>query len=128
MPPGFSRNGKPGRRFLPHFPSPLLNAAIRGIRWPTNRRRCKANAMALDPEKAFLDYSAADCSVQFWTANAPAVQFTSLEAAVRFAKDHGGRWEEIEITVHLPREDIVFATGKVHQLIDALPGDLRKKR
>jgi hypothetical protein len=84
--------------------------------------------MALDPEKAFLDYSAADCSVQFWTANAPAVQCTSLEAAVRFAKDHGGRWEEIEITVHLPREDIVFATGKVHQLIDALPGDLRKKR
>ncbi|UIJ81585.1 hypothetical protein LZK78_09940 [Rhizobium leguminosarum] len=87
-----------------------------------------SKAMALDPEKAFLDYSAADCSVQFWTANAPAVQFTSLEAAVRFAKDHGGRWEEIEITVHLPREDIVFATGKVHQLIDALPGDLRKKR
>ncbi|MGZ2379894.1 hypothetical protein EHI44_11010 [Rhizobium leguminosarum] len=84
--------------------------------------------MALDPEKAFLDYSAADCSVQFWTANSPAVQFTSLEAAVRFAKDHGGRWEEIEITVHLPREDIVFATGKVHQLIDALPDDLRKKR
>ncbi|MBC2803539.1 hypothetical protein HA464_07245 [Rhizobium leguminosarum bv. trifolii] len=84
--------------------------------------------MALDPEKAFLDYGAADCSVQFWTADAPAVQFTSLEAAVRFAKDHGGRWEEIEITVHLPREDIAFATGKVHQLIDALPGDLRKKR
>ncbi|MBY5739945.1 hypothetical protein [Rhizobium leguminosarum] len=84
--------------------------------------------MALDPEKAFLDYGAADCSVQFWTAKAPAVQFRSLEAAVRFAKDHGGRWEEIEITVHLPREDIAFATGKVHQLIDALPGDPRKKR
>ncbi|UIK19473.1 hypothetical protein LZK79_10835 [Rhizobium leguminosarum] len=99
-----------------------------GNRWPKNCRRCTANAMALDPEKAFLDYSAADCSVQFWTANAPAVQFTSLEAAVRFAKEHGGRWEEIEITVHLPREDIVFATGKVHQLIDALPSDLRKKR
>lgn len=79
--------------------------------------------MALDPEKAFLDYSAADCSVQFWTAKAPAVQFPSLEAAVRFAKDHGGRWKEIEITVHLPREDIAFGTGKVHQLIDALPGD-----
>jgi hypothetical protein len=84
--------------------------------------------MALDPQKAFTDYSAADCSVQFWTANALAVQFTSLEAAVRFAKDQGGRWEEIEITVHLPREDIVFATGKVHQLIDALPGDAREKR
>lgn len=84
--------------------------------------------MALDPQKAFLDYSAADCSVQFWTPNAPTVEFRSLESAVRFAKDHGGRWEEIEITVHLPREDIVFATGKVHQLIDAVPSDVGEKR
>ena len=34
--------------------------------------------MALDPEKAFLDYSAADCSVQFWTANAPVVDGAML--------------------------------------------------
>ncbi|TBC15703.1 hypothetical protein ELH40_12595 [Rhizobium ruizarguesonis] len=69
---GFSRWASRTTRFL----RPV------GDRWPTNRRRCTANAMALDPEKAFLDYSAADCSVQFWTADAPAVQFTSLEAIV----------------------------------------------
>lgn len=76
--------------------------------------------MALDPIKAFSDYAETDCSVQFWVADAPAMQFKSLEAAVRYAKDHGGRWEEIEITVHLPREDIVYATDKVHRLIDSL--------
>lgn len=77
--------------------------------------------MALDPVKVFADYAEADCSVQFWIPGTPAVEFRSLEAAVRHAKDHGGRWKEIEITVHLPREDIVYATEKVHRLIDALP-------
>jgi hypothetical protein len=28
--------------------------------------------------------------------------------------EKGGRWEEIEIAVHLPREDIVYTTEKVH--------------
>jgi hypothetical protein len=79
--------------------------------------------MALDPLKTFLTYGDADCSVQIWAADAQAVQFTSLEAAIRFAKEQGARWQEIEVTVHLPREDIVFATGKVHKLIDALPRD-----
>jgi hypothetical protein len=76
--------------------------------------------MALDPLKAFSDYDEASCTVQFWIADAPAVEFDSLRAAVRYAKDQGGRWQEIEITVHLPREDIVYATDKVHRLIDAL--------
>ncbi|MGV4796186.1 hypothetical protein [Rhizobium sp. F40D2] len=76
--------------------------------------------MALDPLKALSDYSEADCTVQFWIADAPAVEFRSLPAAVSYAKNNGGRWQEIEITVHLPREDIVYATDKVHQLIDAL--------
>jgi hypothetical protein len=82
--------------------------------------------MALDPIKALSDYGEAKCTVQFWIADAPAVEFSSLKAAVRYAKDHGGRWEEIEITVHLPREDIVYATEKVHRLIDALRDRRRK--
>lgn len=76
--------------------------------------------MALDPIKVFLDYAEADCSVQFWIPGTPAVQVRSLKAAVKYAKDNGGRWKEVEITVHLPREDIVYATEKVHRLIDAL--------
>lgn len=76
--------------------------------------------MALDPIKAMSDYAEADCSVQFWNSGAAAVQFRSLKAAVAYAKENGGRWNEIEITVHLPREDIVYATEKVHRLIDAL--------
>ncbi|WP_049734250.1 hypothetical protein [Rhizobium ecuadorense] len=76
--------------------------------------------MALDPLKALSDYCEADCTVQFWVAGAPAVEFKSLQAAVSYARNNGGRWQEIEITVHLPREDIVYATDKVHQLIDAL--------
>ncbi|GAJ96936.1 hypothetical protein MOV66_29230 [Agrobacterium sp. SHOUNA12C] len=82
--------------------------------------------MALDPLKALSDYGEATCTVQFWIADAPAVEFNSLKAAVRYAKDNGGRWQEIEITVHLPREDIVYATEKVHRLIDALRDRRRK--
>ncbi|WP_047454535.1 hypothetical protein [Rhizobium rhizogenes] len=82
--------------------------------------------MTLDPLKALSDYDEVKCTVQFWIADAPAVEFNSLKAAVRYAKDHGGRWQEIEITVHLPREDIVYATEKVHRLIDALRDRRRK--
>jgi len=83
--------------------------------------------MALDPIKVLNDYAEADCSVQFWVTGAPAVQFRSLKAAVKYAKDNGGRWNEVEITVHLPREDIVYATEKVHRLIDALRPPRRTK-
>ena len=76
--------------------------------------------MALDPIKAFLDYANADCAVQFWKPGAEPVAFRSLKAAVQYAKDNDGRWNEVEITVHLPREDIVYATEKVHRLIDAV--------
>jgi len=82
--------------------------------------------MALDPKKALSDYAEAKCTVQFWVADACAVEFNSLKAAVRYAKDQGGRWQEIGITVHLPSEDIVYATEKVHRLIDALPDRRRK--
>lgn len=39
---------------------------------------------------------------------------------LHYAEDQGGRWQEIEETVRLPREDIVYATENVHRLIDAL--------
>lgn len=83
--------------------------------------------MALDPIKVLNDYAEADCSVQFWLPGAAAMPFRSLKAAVQYAKDNGGRWKEVEITVHLPREDIVYATDKVHRLIDALRPPRRKK-
>jgi len=74
--------------------------------------------MAFDPNKALADFNDVECSVQFWIAGAPAVTFPSLRAAVDHAFQNGGKWNEIEITVHLPREDIVYGTAKVHILID----------
>lgn len=82
--------------------------------------------MALDPATVFLEYANADCSVQFWTPGAEPVVLRSLKAAAQYASENGGRWKEIEITVHLPREDIVYATEKVHRLIDALKADKPK--
>ncbi|OJF91053.1 hypothetical protein [Pararhizobium antarcticum] len=76
--------------------------------------------MAFDPIKAFTHYNEAECSVQFWVADAPASVFASLEEAVAFARDNGAGWKDVEITVHMPREDIVYATGKVRTLIEAL--------
>jgi hypothetical protein len=76
--------------------------------------------MALDPIKVFDEYARAHCSVQLWQPGAPSVPFRSLRSAVQYAKDNGGRWNEVEITVHLQREDIVYASSKVHRLIDAL--------
>jgi hypothetical protein len=80
--------------------------------------------MAFDPVKALTNYSDAECSVQFLIAGTPASVFPSLEEAVIFARDNGAGWKDIEITVHLDREDIVYATGKTRTLIEAL----RQKR
>lgn len=76
--------------------------------------------MAFDPIKALTSYHDAECSVQFWIKDAPASVFQSLEDAVTFARDNGAGWKDVEITVHMPREDIVYATGKVRTLIEAL--------
>ncbi|URK88717.1 hypothetical protein LP421_17380 [Rhizobium sp. RCAM05350] len=62
--------------------------------------------------------------MQFLIAGTPASVFSSLEEAVIFARDNGAGWKDIEITVHLDREDIVYATGKTRTLIEAL----RQKR
>ena len=83
-----------------------------------NRPKTRTIRMAFDPNKALADFNDVDCSVQFWIAGAQAVTFPSLRAAVNHAFQNGGKWNEIEITVHLPREDIVYGTAKVHILID----------
>ena len=84
--------------------------------------------MAFDPIMALSNYSETECSVQFWIADTPPLQFRSLKDAVTYARDHGGRWNEIEITVHLPREDIVYATVKSRILMDALQQRPRRGR
>jgi hypothetical protein len=72
--------------------------------------------MAFDPIKALSNYSDAECSVQFLIAGTPASVFPSLEEAVLFARENGAGWKDVEITVHLDREDIVYATGKTRKM------------
>lgn len=76
--------------------------------------------MAFDPIATLSSYSAAECSVQMLQAGAKPVQFSGLAAAAAYAKEQGGKWNDVEITVHLPREDIVYGSDKVRILIDAL--------
>lgn len=76
--------------------------------------------MAFDPIAAFSNYGDAECSVQLWTADHVAATLPSLEAAVVYARKNGAGWKEVEITVHMPSEDIVYATGKVRSLIEHL--------
>ncbi|PZM08187.1 hypothetical protein [Rhizobium tubonense] len=76
--------------------------------------------MALDPNQAFTDYKYTPCSVQFWVAGVASVEFRSLRAAVIYARDNGALTESVEITVHLPREDIAYGTEKVRELVKQL--------
>ena len=76
--------------------------------------------MAFDPIKTLSSYSNTDCSVQLWVSDAPAVQFRSLKDAVSYAKQNGGKWNDVDITVHLAREDITYGSDKTRMLIDAL--------
>ncbi|MDB5524479.1 MAG: hypothetical protein JWM58_2242 [Rhizobium sp.] len=76
--------------------------------------------MAFDPVKTLYTYADTDCSVQMWVADAKPVQFSSLKDAVAYAKEQGGKWNDVEITVHLPREDIAYGSDKTRMLIDAL--------
>jgi hypothetical protein len=76
--------------------------------------------MALDPTQAFSDYARTPCSVQFWVAGADALEFRSLRAAVIYARDNGALTKSVEITVHLPREDIAYGTDKVRELVKEL--------
>jgi hypothetical protein len=76
--------------------------------------------MAFDPTKTLYTYADTECSVQMWVSGASPVQFPSLKDAVSYASQQGGKWNEVEITVHLPREDIVYGTDKTRMLIDAV--------
>ena len=76
--------------------------------------------MTFDPLKALANYSQAECSVQFWVEGDDPALFSSLEEAVTFARDNGAGWKDVEITVHLEREDISYATGKTRMLIETL--------
>ncbi len=81
--------------------------------------------MAFDPTKALHTYSGTECSVQIWVAYAKPVQFPSLKDAVFYANEQGGKWNDVEITVHLAREDIAYGTDKTRMLIDALQRSLK---
>lgn len=80
----------------------------------------KERRVAFEPLKALAGAADVPCSVQLMEAGAPLREFSSLEAAVGFARDNGAGWKDVEITVHMPREDIVYATGKTRMLIEAL--------
>jgi hypothetical protein len=82
--------------------------------------KCLENFMAFDPTGAFSKYADAQCSVQLWTADDEVAVLPSLKAGVVYARENGAGWKEVEITVHMPREDIVYATGKVRSLIEHL--------
>jgi hypothetical protein len=75
--------------------------------------------MAFDPIKTLTTYANTECSVQMWVADAAAVQFGSLGEAVAYAKAQGGKWTDVDITVHMPSEDIAFGSDKTRMLIDA---------
>ena len=53
-------------------------------------------------------------------------EFNSLSEAVAFAKQHNGKWNDVEITAHLKREDIVYGSDKCHMMIDALERSLKQ--
>jgi hypothetical protein len=75
--------------------------------------------MAFDPNKTLYTYATTECTVQMWVVDAKPVEFPSLKDAVAYANQNGGKWNDVEITVHLDREDIVFGTDKTRMLIDA---------
>ena len=76
--------------------------------------------MAFDPSKTLLSYGETPCSVQVWATETMSGEFNSLPEAVAFAKQHNGKWNDLEITVHLKREDIVYGSDKCRMMIDAL--------
>ena len=75
--------------------------------------------MAFDPSKTLYSFAETPCSVQIWLAESQVAEFPSLPDAVAYAKQQGGKWNDVEITVHMPREDIVYGTDKTRSMIDA---------
>jgi hypothetical protein len=82
--------------------------------------------MAFDPSQTLHTYSRTDCTVQFWMTDGPSGQFKGIKDAVTFARDNKGKWNDVDITVHLAREDITYGSDKVRMLIDALERQSKK--
>lgn len=60
--------------------------------------------------------------VQFWQPEAEPFHCLSIGDAVAYASKRGGKWNEVELTVHRAREDIVYGTEKTRMLIDGRRG------
>ena len=82
--------------------------------------------MAFDPTKTLVSYGETPCSVQVWASETMSAEFESLPEAVAYAKQHNGKWNDVEITVHLKREDIVYGSDKCRMMIDALERTLKR--
>ena len=76
--------------------------------------------MAFDPSQVLYTHARTSCSVQFWMTDGPSGEFKGLKEAVAFARDNKGKWNDVDITVHMPREDVTYGSDKVRMLIDAL--------
>lgn len=74
---------------------------------------------AFDPMQALETHAQSECSVQFWLPDAKPFHCSSIGEAVAYANKHGGKWNEVELTVHRAREDIAYGTDKTRMLIDA---------
>jgi hypothetical protein len=74
---------------------------------------------AFDPMQALETHADSECSVQFWLPDAKPVHCASIGEAVAYASQHGGKWNDVELTVHRAREDIAYGTDKTRMLIDA---------
>lgn len=74
---------------------------------------------AFDPTQVLDTYADSECSVQLWLPDAEPFHCSSIAEALSYASKHGGKWNSVELTVHRPREDIVYGTDKTRMLIDA---------
>jgi hypothetical protein len=74
---------------------------------------------AFDPIQVLDAYADSECSVQILLPDAKAFHCSSIAEAISYASQQGGKWNGVELTVHLSREDIVFGTDKTRMLINA---------
>jgi hypothetical protein len=88
----------------------------RGLIFVANQQE---NVMAFDPMKTLETHANAECSVQMWLPDAEPFHCSTLRQALSYAIEKGGKWNEVELTVHRAREDIVYGTDKTRMLIDA---------
>ena len=75
--------------------------------------------MAFDPMQALDTHANSECSVQIWLPDAKPFHCSSIKEAIAYAIEKGGKWNDVELTVHRAREDIVYGTDKNRMMIDA---------